>query len=162
MKFEILMDSRENPKKCTILPLRQRKDFSIKYFHEKKSTAPAFTADLLLHINGDDLSTLTLGTPVQSIGLIDCNWRKLGKLLPKINPLPKLISIPKGFKTAYPRRNKLGNDPSEGLATIEALFICAAFLGKWDETLLEKYYFKNQFLEINQEEWKRYKLGPHR
>jgi pre-rRNA-processing protein TSR3 len=74
-------------------------------------------------------------------------------------PLPKLVRIPDGFVTAYPRRNKEGNDPGEGLATIEALFIAAAFLGFWDETLLEKYYFKDAFLKENEALWKKYGLG---
>ena len=73
-------------------------------------------------------------------------------------PLPRLARIPDGFVTAYPRRNKEGNDPEAGLATIEALFIAAAFLGNWDESLLDKYHFQNSFLEINREIFERFGL----
>ena len=73
-------------------------------------------------------------------------------------PFPPLVKIPEGFQTAYPRRNKKGEDPSTGLATIEALFIAAAFLGHWDETLLEKYHFGQDFLRINESLWNQYGL----
>jgi hypothetical protein len=75
-------------------------------------------------------------------------------------PLPRLVRIPEGFTTAYARRNKEGKDPDAGLATIEALFIAAAFLGFWDESLLEKYYFKSEFLKGNEALWRKYRLGP--
>lgn len=158
LQYEILMDKKENPRKCTIAPLSERKDFSIRYFKRNAKPIEAFTASVLLHVDGEDLSQIKIeGT--QSLGLIDCTWRIVPNVLQRIKkPLPRLVRIPDGFKTAYPRRNKEGNDPSEGLATIEALFIAAAFLGFWDETLLEKYYFKEQFLEINEELWKKYSL----
>ncbi len=160
LRFEILMDRKENPRKCTILPQKEREDFTIRYFSGSRAI-PAFKADFLLHINGEDLSLLEPATRA-SIGLIDCNWKKVAGCLQKIErPLPRLVRIPEGAQTAYPRRNAEGKDPEGGLATIEALFVAGAFLGFWDETLLEKYYFKEAFLSINAPYWKKFGLGSH-
>lgn len=160
LRYEILIDKLENPRKCTIQPLKGRPDFQLRYFSGSKPIA-AFTADCLLHVDGEDLAALPRGE-LRSLGLIDCTWKKVGPALQRIaKPLPRLVRIPEGFVTAYPRRNKQGQDPAEGLATIEALFIAAAFLGFWDETLLEKYYFKDAFLKENEPQWRRHGLGPH-
>jgi hypothetical protein len=59
--------------------------------------------------------------------------------------------VEEGFKTAYPRRSRQNIDPSNGLATIEAIFIAAALLGNWDLTLLAEYYFGQKFIQINRE-----------
>lgn len=151
------MDRKENPRKCTILPQKERADFRIRYFGGGKPV-PAFEADCLLHIDGEDLATLPRGS-CRSVALIDCNWKKVeGALRSVERPLPRLVRIPEGFETAYPRRNAEGKDPDGGLATIEALFIAAAFLGTWDETLLDKYHFKTQFLEMNRPLWNKYGL----
>lgn len=160
LNYEILMDKKENPRKCTILPQKTRPDFKIRYFSGGKKI-PAFEAHCLLHIDGECLSEMK-PEGISSLGLIDCTWRKVAGCLQRLEkPLPRLVRIPDGFETAYPRRNAEGKDPEAGLATIEALFIAAAFLGFWDETLLEKYYFKQDFLERNLPQWKKYKLGPH-
>lgn len=160
LRFEILMDRKENPRKCTILPQKKRPDFKIRYFGGPRAI-PAFEADCLLHIDGEDLSQIDR-TKYHSVGLIDCTWRKVAGCLQKLEkPLPHLVRIPEGFETAYPRRNAEGKDPGAGLATIEALFIAAAFLGTWDESLLDKYHFGKNFLERNQARWKQFKLGPY-
>ena len=154
------MDRKENPRKCTILPQKGRSDFQIRYFGGPKPV-PAFSSDCLLHLSGDCLSQIDHSS-LKSIALIDCNWKKVPHALRRVErPLPRLVRIPEGFETAYPRRNLEGKDPEGGLATIEALFIAAAFLGQWDETILDKYHFKNPFLSMNEERWKKYRLGPY-
>jgi pre-rRNA-processing protein TSR3 len=160
LHFEILMDRHENPRKCTILPQKARSDFRIRYFAGPQPI-PAFEADCLLHIDGEDLADVKHGE-CGSVALIDCNWKKVeGALKKVVRPLPRLVRIPEGFETAYPRRNKEGKDPEQGLATIEALFIAAAFLGTWDESILDKYHFKQAFLDRNEMLWKKYALGPY-
>jgi pre-rRNA-processing protein TSR3 len=159
-RYEILMDKRENPRKCTIHPIKDRSDFYVRYF-SKNRPINAFGADCLLHVNGEDLSQIDV-SGLKSLGLIDCTWKKVAPTMQRVAmPLPRLVRIPEGFVTAYARRNKEGNDPDAGLATIEALFIAAAFLGFWDESLLEKYYFKDEFLKQNEELWRKYRLGPY-
>jgi ribosome biogenesis protein Tsr3 len=157
-RYEVLLDKKENPRKCTIHPLKGREDFLVRPFSGNRPIS-AFQADCLLHVDGENLAEIPRGS-LSSLALIDCTWRKVFPTLQRVEqPLPRLVRIPEGFVTAYPRRNKQGEDPASGLATIEALFIAAAFLGFWDETLLEKYYFKSEFLAINEPLWKKYHLG---
>lgn len=157
MRYEVLVDKLENPRKCTIQPLRGREDFTFRFFSGNQPI-PAFGADCLLHIDGECLSGVPRGS-LRSLALIDCTWKKVPGVLQRLEkPLPRLVRMPDGFRTAYPRMNKEGLDPDGGLATIEALFIAAAFMGKWDETLLAQYHFKPQFLELNADLWDKYSL----
>lgn len=159
MKFEILVDKSESVTKCTILPLEYRTDFEIRRFTRNRPIA-SLSGDFLLHPEGRLLSSpRDVSTQVKKISLIDCNWRRLGGILDHLErPWPELVRIPEEFVTAYPRRNKQGLDPENGLATIEALFIAAAFSGVWDETLLKEYYFGSRFLEMNREMFTRFGL----
>jgi pre-rRNA-processing protein TSR3 len=161
MNFEVLMDPKENPHKCTVTPLKGRTDILIRKFSDAPAIKP-FSTDLLLHVDGLDLPTLVAANKINSIGVIDCVWKRVEPILKRLeNPLPTLARIPEGFVTAYPRRNKLGHDPDAGLATIEAMFIAGAFAGAWDETLLDNYYFKDNFIKFNEALWKKFKLGPN-
>lgn len=158
MKFEVIMDVRENPRKCTVEPLRGRANLTIL----KPKNPVTLLSPILLHIDGCDISEFSGRKDIQSIAVLDSIWKRVDAVLAKVNkPLPQAITLPNSFLTAYPRKNKLGNDPSQGLATIEAMFIAAAFCGDWDETLLDKYHFRDSFLLLNQENWKKYKLGPY-
>lgn len=164
MRYEILVDRTESPNKCSILPLSYRRDFRIVRF-DRRHPIGALTGDLLLHPDGAPLSERAPGALGDSASLllsaIDCNWMRLGNIVRRIDgPLPPLVRIPDGFETAYPRRNKKDRDPAGGLATIEALFVAAAFLGVWDETLLREYPMGAEFLAVNAEQWRRHGLGP--
>jgi pre-rRNA-processing protein TSR3 len=154
-RFEVLMDRRENLRKCTIHPLRSRIDFRVRRFGSE-ANIPPFSASCLLHVEGQCLSKIS---PAQfpNLAVLDCHWKRVPSLLRRIaHPLPPLVSFPRGFSTAYPRKNQEGKDPEGGLATIEALFIANAFLGKWDETLLDQYYFKQEFLSANRKMFESY------
>lgn len=163
LDFEVLIDKRENKKQCTIHPLRERPDFHLRYFDTGTELLPPLAGDVLLHVDGEPLDEFARRRPeVGRIATIDCTWKRLGPVLKRLPlPLPALVKIPASFVTAYPRRSKIpGLDPDGGLATIEALFIAAAFFGVWDETLLEKFHFKKEFLALNSKNWNRYQLGP--
>jgi pre-rRNA-processing protein TSR3 len=157
-EYEIIVDHSETSKKCTILPLRYRDDFSIRRYKPKK-VLPPLTADVLLHPDGISLDQLAKPDTTK-IAALDCIWRRLEAIMKCMEgPLPTLVSIPPGFETAYPRKSKDGSDPSGGLATIEALFIAAAFLGHWDVSLLDKYYFGDAFLARNEAVFRGYGLA---
>lgn len=158
MRYEILVDRRENPRKCTVLPLAHRPDFNIIKFDPQGPLAP-LSSPLLLHMDGPPLDELAplLKHKTEALAVIDCHWRRLPSLLRRLSPpLPPLARIPAGFVTAYPRRNIQGLDPDGGLATIEAMFIAAAFVGVWDETLFSAYHFGAEFLTLNREAFARY------
>lgn len=159
LDFEIVVDKGEKPNKCTILPLVYRPDFKIHRPGRNQVIGP-LTGDLLLHPDGELLPEMKIDH-VKRLSLIDSNWKILPMLLGRVAlPLPKLARIPDGFVTSYPRRSKLNTDPDGGLATIEAMFIAAAFLGVWDETLFDKYHFGKDFLTMNAETFVRFNLGP--
>jgi len=149
--YEIIVDAGETANKCTILPLAARNDFRLFRVHGEGPLGP-LTAPLLLHHEGQCLSELR-GGGISTVASVDCVWRRLPRLLARIewSQPPRLVKIPDGFKTAYPRVGSAKTDPTGGLATIEALFIAAALLGNYDPTLLAKYYFAHRFLEINTE-----------
>ncbi len=158
LQYEIIVDHGETANKCTIMPLKYREDFRI----IPVSSTPTFVADLLLHPEGKPLSNLNLvQIKVERLGAIDCVWRRLAPILATIEPIePLLVSIPPGFLTAYPRVSRKDFDPQGGLATIEAIFIAAAFLGTWDLSLLREYFFAEEFLEINRDRFISYGIKP--
>ena len=59
-------------------------------------------------------------------------------------------SLPKGFATAYPREQTHCDDPTRGLATLEAIFIAYTILKRDTSHLLENYYFASEFMNKNQ------------
>lgn len=162
MIFEVLVDRVESRKKCTILPLDDRPDFVIKRFSRGKPLPP-ITADLFLHLQGaplDELARAGALAGVRSLGLLDCQWGRCEAILREGRAvLPRLARIPEGFESAYPRQSRSGLDPDDGLASIEALFVAAAFLGHWDVTLLREYHFGDAFLVANRAAFERYGLG---
>ena len=158
-EYEIIVDHNETKKQCTILPLSDRPDFLIRRYKPNKPLSP-LNADVLLHPEGTPLNLIP-NQNTKTLAALDCIWRRLEAITNSLKPsLPTLVSIPEGFVTAYPRKSRDGSDPTAGLATIEALFIAAAFLGQWDQTLLDKYYFKDSFLEKNRHTFAKYHLGP--
>lgn len=60
-------------------------------------------------------------------------------------------TLPKKIKTAYPRRQEDCTDPEHGLASVEALFIAYAILGRPLDGILEGYRWKETFLALNPE-----------
>lgn len=159
LEFEIVVDKGETPNKCTILPLADRADFLIMR-PARSEPIPTLTGDLLLHPDGELLSEIK-GLNVRRLSVIDSNWKWLPLLMNRVQPpVPRLARIPSGFRTAYPRRSKKNTDPEEGLATIEAVFIAAAFLGHWDESLFAKYHFGADFLAMNKDAFLRYGVRP--
>lgn len=146
----MLVDKGETPNKCTILPLDGHPDLTIVRFLRGVPLAP-LSGDVFLHPEGEALDVLARsGLAPRRISLVDSLWKRLDVIVQHIEkPYPTKARIPEGFVTAYPRRNKKNLDPEGGLATIEALFIAAAFFGVWDETLLAKYHFGAEFLTLN-------------
>lgn len=161
--FEVLVDRVETRKKCTILPLGYREDFRIKRFR-RGQPLPPLCADLFLHLRGAPLDELVrdgLVADVRCLGLLDCQWGRCDAILSEGRAtLPRLARIPDGFVTAYRRQSRTGDDPAAGLASIEALFVAAAFLGHWDESLLREYHFGAAFLAANEASFIRYGLRP--
>ena len=164
----IIIRHRENKRKCTLTPLVGRPDFIFmkdRLFLEehpgktgancpgRDNPADAGPFDVLkdcifLHIDGPLLTAKDAG---RRLLLLDASWRRALKL----SLHPALAGLEKrslsGFVTAYPRVSKIYPMPLGGLASIEALYIARLIQGREDMTLLDGYYWKDKFLELNRE-----------
>jgi pre-rRNA-processing protein TSR3 len=113
-----------------------------------KENLPALSGYVLLDIEGEPLSP---DEAYSGIVVLDATWRlaqKMRKQIPELHCIEKR-SIPKGFVTAYPRRQNDCIDPEAGLASIEAIFVAHSILGLDTSNLLNNYYWKDAFLEKN-------------
>lgn len=136
----ILRHPAENLAKCSVEPLRGRPDLEF------------VTAEGPAVVRGDGRILLEVGAPAlteadagRGLILLDGNWKHVPRLRQRVtgNPLPR--SLPP-VPTAYPRRNAEGVDPSEGLATVEALYLALRLLGRDDPSLLAGYHWREEFL----------------
>lgn len=143
-KVTVLRHPRENLKKCSMRGLEGRENFQ--FFKAVDNFSLDASGMILLEIGAPEISESDAGIPIL---LLDSTWRLLPKLRGKVfgNFIPR--SLPSSIKTAYPRISKTFEDPHGGLATIEALYAALRLAGKPDESLLDGYFFKEKFLEIN-------------
>ncbi|MBI3271593.1 MAG: hypothetical protein HYZ53_21560 [Planctomycetes bacterium] len=154
LTFEIWVDARERPRKCTVAPLAVRPDVRLRRYHPDDPIL--VQAGHLLHPLGaplDEFAATPAGRTLTTLALLDTTWRRVPGVLTRLRVAtpPLLLSIPKGFVSVYPRRNPDGLDPEDGLASVEAIFVAAACLGVDDETWLDRYHWKEEFLRTNRE-----------
>ena len=145
MKIVILRDPRESAKKCSLIPLKERADVEFLRF-ERGREFDVGEAVLLAH----DAPALSPGDRGKPLFVLDSSWSHLPELRRAVKGAPLPRSIPAGFVTAYPRKSKLYEDPSSGLASIEALFLATVVLGEPDLSLLKDYYWRAEFLKKNE------------
>lgn len=140
----IVRDARESTKKCTVAPLAGKPDITIRPWRRDRAIElPDVT---FLHPDGEPLSPADAGRPLL---LVDSSWHHLPQLLRDLRGNLTKRSIPAGFATAYPRKSRVFEDPTTGLASVEALFVALAILGDRRPELLDDYYFKDEFLKQN-------------
>lgn len=147
----ILRHRRENLKKCSLRGLETLSSFS--FYTYPKDHLPEHTGYILLSLGGKELS---YEDKDYGIYLIDGTWKLASKMDKTLPFHPEKRSLPKGFKTAYRRRQDDCEDPESGLASIEALYIAYVILRKDHETLLDHYHFKDEFLALNHELLQKY------
>lgn len=143
MRFVIVKDRRENPKKCTVLPLRGRPDILL--IDSERLEASDLSGLTLLHPEGTPVTSLDESCPIL---LVDGNWGRARRIYNRIAaryPGMPRISL-HGFKTAYPWKR---NSPGNTLSSVEALFITTLLSGRPDRSLLDTYYFRESFLVLN-------------
>jgi pre-rRNA-processing protein TSR3 len=139
----VVRHPKENPRKCSILPLRGRADMVFLTYPVSKP--PSFEGYVRLAADGPELS---VADSASGILLLDGSWNWADKMTRAFEQVsPRSLH---GFKTAYPRVSKLGTDPDNGLASIEALFLAYHILGRPTEGLLEHYRWGEEFLRLNQ------------
>ena len=141
----IVVHHKERRSKCTVEPLRGQPGFEFWSFPLKQPRQP------------EGYVRLGLGGPLLSpadrdsgLLVLDATWRLAEQMEAQFPDVP-VRSLPGEWQTAYPRVSKVHNDPTQGLATIEAIFAAYQALGYDTTQLLNAYYWKPQFLEFNQE-----------
>ena len=131
----------ENLAKCTLEPLRLRKELS---FHQFNAALEVDASDaIVLSVDAPVISKADTG---RSLILLDGNWKHVAKLKSCLRGAPLYRSLPR-VATAYPRRNDDGLDPADGLASVEALYLALKLLGHDDPSLLDQYHWREQFLK---------------
>ena len=138
----IVRHPRENPKKCSVLPLVGRADIQI--FTYPPIDLPSMEGYVRLAADGPELS---IADQASGILLLDGSWRSASRMIRDFEHVqPRSLH---GWKTAYPRVAKAGTDPGNGMASVEALYIAYHLLGRPTEGLLDHYFWRDEFLQIN-------------
>jgi pre-rRNA-processing protein TSR3 len=133
---------RENPRKCSVLPLRGRPDLTFLPYPVKQR--PPLEGYLRLAADGPPL---TAADAAYGLLLLDGSWRWAAAMTRDFADVaPRSLH---GWRTAYPRTSKLGTDPDNGLASVEALFVAYHILGRPTAGLLDHYRWAAEFLSIN-------------
>lgn len=143
----ILRHRLENLKKCSLRGLEGRSDFTfLKY---PVVELPDLSNVIILAL---DAPLLTPEDACKDLLLIDATWRYAAKMIKCIPPIyqKNYRSLPSNYRTAYPRRQEDCPDPLRGLSSIEALYLSFIILDRPTDGLLNNYYWKEQFLIINQ------------
>jgi pre-rRNA-processing protein TSR3 len=139
----IVRHPRENPRKCSILPLSGRSDLQFLTYPVRQR--PPLAGYVRLAAEGP---TLSRDDADQGLLLLDGSWRWAGEMTRAFLDVPPRSL--QGFRTAYPRVSKLGTDPDNGLASVEALYLAYHLLGRPTAGLLDHYRWKEEFLRLNQ------------
>ena len=139
----IIVRRGEDPAKCTVRPLRGAPGLDFLPYPLPRKLD--LSRHLLLAPGAPPLSPADAGRPLL---LLDASWRHAEKMRKAVEPV-ETRSIPPGWRTAYPRRSKIHEDPDTGLATVEALFAALCTLGFRDDSLLRFYPWRDAFLDLN-------------
>lgn len=142
----VIRHPKERLSKCSLEPLKGRPE--ITFIKASKNLKFDCSGYILLTIDAPELSPSDLHHPIL---LLDSTWRLLPELEACLVGEPIKRSLPSWVRTAYPRVSKIFSDPLEGLASIEALYLTKFILGDDDESLLDAYYWKSEFLKIIKE-----------
>lgn len=138
----IIRHPKENPRKCSVLPLRGRGD--VLFFSHPVRERPDLSGYVRLAAEGPPLTEADAGA---GILLLDGSWRRAGSMERAFADVPPRSLA--GWKTAYPRVSKRGTDPDNGLASVEALYLAYHLLGRPTAGLLDHYRWAKEFLAAN-------------
>ena len=143
MSTVILRHRRENLKKCSLAGLEGRSD--LQFYTYPVDPLPDCSQYLLLKVGAPPLTDADRD---RGLFLIDGTWR-LAQIMEKQLPWKlEARSLPTGYKTTYPRRQTECPDPEAGLSSLEALYLAHQILGRPTEGLLDRYHWKDLFLQL--------------
>ena len=138
----IVRDRHENSRKCSILPLKCRSDLRLLVYPLQETLS--LDRYIRLAAEGEPLCPQDGQC---GILLLDGSWRWVRVMERHFQDVPARSLH--GFRSAYPRRSKLGTDPLNGMASVEALFLAHHLLGRPTEGLLDHYFWREEFLRLN-------------
>jgi pre-rRNA-processing protein TSR3 len=138
----IVRHKAENPRKCSVLPLRGRPD--LLFLNYPVTQRPSLDMYVRLAADGPELSPADAAA---GLLLLDGSWRRADAMTRAFLDVPPRSLH--GWKTAYPRVSKLGTDPDNGLASVEAMYLAYRVLGRPTDGLLDHYRWAAEFLRIN-------------
>ncbi len=138
----ILRHRRENLKKCSLKGLETRSDCL--FFTYPQEELPDLSPYVLLSLDAPVLSDADLG---KGIFLIDGTWRYAAQMQKPYSLQRR--SLPSHFQTAYPRRQPDCPEPSQGLASVEALFAAYAILRRDTNGILDHFHWREEFIQKN-------------
>ncbi len=143
----ILRHQKENRKKCSLTPLETDPEFL--FISYPKDPLIDLSSYLLLSLEGEPLSFQDQN---KGLFLIDGTWRYAALMQKWVCSQQKvaLRTLPKEVLTAYPRKQTHCSDPFRGLASIEALYFAFVILKREKKTLLDHYYWREEFLQKNE------------
>ncbi len=138
----IVRHTHERPNRCSVHPLRGRPDLMFLDYPPRE--VPDLAGYVRLAPEGPPL---TAADSDQGLLILDGSWRWADVMTKRFAFVPPRSL--QGYRTAYPRVSKVFQDPAEGLATVEALYLALHLLGRPTEGLLDHYHWRDQFLQIN-------------
>ncbi|KAA3608234.1 MAG: DUF367 domain-containing protein [Planctomycetota bacterium] len=149
VKTEVILVrlNKESPRKCSLTPLRRQAEWGFRWLHVALGQEVEIGEATLLHPDGPVLTPADAHRPLM---LVDSSWRDLPRVLRGLRGEFHYRSLPADLRTAYPRKSNYFPDPSQGLASIEALHAALAMLGEREDRLLEAYRWRQQYLDLNQ------------
>ena len=135
----VIRHQKERRSKCSLTALEERED--ITFYKANQGWSFDVTGFTVLALDAPELSVADAGRPLL---LLDSTWRLLPQLQTHLYGCAVSRTLP-AVDTAYPRVSKLTKDPFGGLASIEALYLAKLVLGERDDSLLESYYWREEF-----------------
>jgi pre-rRNA-processing protein TSR3 len=130
--------------------LEERKDFRF-LTYPQAHLPPDLSSYVLLSIDAPPLNDSDAG---KGLFVLDATWRYAEKMMKFVDSHVHLErrSLPRKYRTAYPRRQEDCPYPELGLASIEAIYGAYLILGRNVEGLLDHYHWRGEFLLLNCEE----------
>ena len=137
--ISVIRHQKERRSKCSLTALEERED--ITFYKANQGWGFDVTGFTVLALDAPELSVTDAGRPLL---LLDSTWRLLPQLQACLYGSAVSRTLP-SVDTAYPRVSKLTKDPLGGLASIEALYLAKLILGERDDSLLDFYYWRDEF-----------------
>lgn len=140
----IVTHPKERRSKCTVAPLRGSDGFI--FWKYPNMGAEPLDNYVRLGFDGPFLSPQDSN---RGLLVLDGTWRWTETMEKEFEQVP-VRRLPE-WKTAYPRVSKTFEDPQDGLATIEAIYLAYKLLGRETDSLLDDYHWADEFLRLNEE-----------